>query len=293
MRFESNFILMALIFILHCCCFAQAPKQISKEAFDKKIDVGGYSLFINCSKFIKRGPTVVLEAGLNQGVDSWDKVRPEIAKFARVCVYDRAGIGKSDAAPRPEKTALQIARALHLLLEKSGLRGPFVLAGHSFGGLTVRLFAAEYPVEVAGLVLVDAVHEEEAEKWQAMMPAEIREKLETAGGGQMMGGEAIDFKESMREMKSASRQTDIPLIVLARGKSSYNPEDYPPLLRALAPKGEGLRIRMQQDLAGRSSRGKFVFAEKSGHFIQQDEPELVVESIRQVIKAAKLSKRAK
>lgn len=296
MRAESNFILIVLIFILSSSSFAQIQGQINqktKRPFDKKIDVGGYSLHLNCSKFIRKSPTVVFEAGLNQGAETWDKVKPETAEFARACVYDRAGLGKSDVSPQPLKTSLQIVNDLHILLEKSGVNPPFVLVGHSFGGLIVRLFAAKYPAEVAGMVLVDAVHEEESQKWLEMIPTEIREKLESLGGQQLLGSEAINFNESMIQMRSANWQTDIPLTVLARGKASYNPEDYPPLLRSLAPKGEELRIRMQKDLATRSTKSKFIFAEKSGHFIQQDEPELVIESIRQVVEATKSKSKIK
>jgi pimeloyl-ACP methyl ester carboxylesterase len=87
-------------------------------------------------------------------------------------------------------------------------------------------------------------------------------------------------------MKAANWRTTIPLVVMARGRASFDPNDYPPPLRSLAPKGEELRIEMQKDLATRSTNGKFVFAEKSGHMIQQDEPELIVNAIRQVVESA-------
>jgi len=286
MRFRSNFVLIVSIFILNCCSFAQISNKTEKS-FDKKTDVGGYSLHINCSKFIKKSPTVVLEAGLSQGAETWDKVRAEIAKFARVCTYDRAGSGTSDVSPQPLKTSQQIVNDLHNLLDRAGVTAPFVLVGHSFGGLTVRLFAAKYPSEVTGMVLIDAVHEDEAQKWLEMMPIEIRQKLESLGGTQTMGVEKVSLQEITSRMRSANRRSDIPLIVLARGKASYNAEDYPPVLRFLAPQGEELRIRMQKDLAAKSTKGKIIFAEKSGHFIQQDEPELVIESIRQVVEATK------
>lgn len=259
-------------------------------AFDKKIAVGGYGLHISCSvKPNKESPTVVLEAGLNQGLETWSQVQPEVAKFARVCSYDRAGLGKSDTPPQQQPiTSQQIVRDLHLLLEKAGIAPPFVLVGHSFGGVIVRLYASLYPKEVVGIVLVDSVHEEETEKWLAMIPLEIRKQMEASGGKRLLGDVAIDIETSLKQMKAANWHTYIPLLVLARGRASFDPNDYPPPLRSLAPKGEELRIEMQKDLAARSTNSKLLFAEKSGHFIQQDEPKFVVNAIRQVVESTSL-----
>jgi pimeloyl-ACP methyl ester carboxylesterase len=254
----------------------------------KKVDIGGYSLHLNCSERVsQRGPTVILEAGLNQDSRTWDKVHPAVARFARVCSYDRAGIGRSDPPPSgPVPTSQLVVEQLRRLLEKAGINGPLVLVGHSFGGANVRLYASVHPKDVAGMVLVDAVHEDETEKWLAMLPAETRERMAAAGGGQLLGEEKVDLEASMKQLKAAAWRTRIPLIVLARGRASFDPDNFPPALRALAPKGEQLRIEMQKDLAQRSTRGTFQFAERSGHMIHQDEPELVVEAIRRIVKAA-------
>lgn len=269
--------------------FASQQGNDSKHAFSKKIDLGGYGLYLNCSAWTNKDvPTVILEAGLNNDSDTWTKVQPEIAKFARVCSYDRAGMGTSDPAPAKPGTSQQIVRDLHLLLERAGINGPFVLVGHSFGGLIVRMFASSYPKEVAGMVLVDSVHEEESEKWLSLLPPETRKQMEASGGRQIRGGEAIDLETSFKQMQSANWRTGVPLIVLSRGRASFSVDDYPPALRSLAPKGEELRLEMQRDLATRSTNSKFVFAERSGHMIQLDEPEVVVNAIREVIQSTKL-----
>jgi pimeloyl-ACP methyl ester carboxylesterase len=116
------------------------------------IDVGGHSLHLRCSG--SGSPTVVLEpgAGLMSSASGW--IAPAVARETRVCVYDRAGHGWSEPADRPQDGA-QIATDLHTLLERGTVPGPYVLAGHSFGGLYVQSFAAQYPDDVAGLVLVD------------------------------------------------------------------------------------------------------------------------------------------
>jgi pimeloyl-ACP methyl ester carboxylesterase len=119
------------------------------------VDVGGYQLHIYC---IGEGsPTVILEAAFPGTVASWSWVQPEVGKATRVCAYDRAGMGRSDPGPEP-RDARQIASDLQTLLDNAGIEGPYVFVGHSLGGLFVRQYVAQYPDEVAGMVLVEATH---------------------------------------------------------------------------------------------------------------------------------------
>jgi len=118
------------------------------------VDVGGHKLFISCSG--TGSPTVVLEGGLGQGSDYFALIAPAVASTTRVCSYDRAGRGRSEPATGPQDGAV-IARDLHALLAASGNQGPYILAGHSAGGAYVPFFAAAYPGEVAGLVLLDSM----------------------------------------------------------------------------------------------------------------------------------------
>ena len=105
------------------------------------------------------GPIVVLETSGMAPLDCWALVQPEVAKFTRVVAYDHAGWWGSEPGPKP-RDARQIARELHAALHKAGLPPPFVLVGYSFGGPFIRVFAATYPQEVAGMVLVDPSQEE-------------------------------------------------------------------------------------------------------------------------------------
>jgi pimeloyl-ACP methyl ester carboxylesterase len=117
------------------------------------VDVGGYSLHINCAG--EGSPTVVIEAGWGDSSAGWAWVQPEVAKTTRVCTYDRAGMGWSESSPEP-RTAREYAKELHTLLEKANEPGPYVLVGHSMGGFTILVYAHDYPDEVSGLVLVDS-----------------------------------------------------------------------------------------------------------------------------------------
>ena len=117
------------------------------------VDVGGYSLHINC---VGQGsPTVVLDAGSGEMSAQWVRVQQEVSNTTRVCAYDRAGMGWSEIGPEP-RDARQIFSELHTLLSKAGIEGPYVLVGHSFGGMYMQTYAARYPDEVAGVALVDS-----------------------------------------------------------------------------------------------------------------------------------------
>ena len=123
----------------------------------KMVDIGGYRLHIYGAG--QGNPTVVFDAGMGCNSLDWALVQPEVAKFTRVCSYDRAGNGWSDESPL-ERTSLNIVEELHSLLNKAGEKGPYILVGHSFGGPNVLLFASKYPDEVAGIILVDSSHED-------------------------------------------------------------------------------------------------------------------------------------
>ena len=122
----------------------------------KLVDVGGYRLHINCTG--TGSPTVILDAGLGGTSLDWSKIQPAVARFTRVCSYDRAGYGWSESGPGP-RTSQQIVKELHLLLAHAQINGPYVLVGHSVGGLNMRLYAYRYPAEVAGMVLLDSTDE--------------------------------------------------------------------------------------------------------------------------------------
>jgi pimeloyl-ACP methyl ester carboxylesterase len=124
------------------------------------IDVGGYRLHLHCAGAGE--PTVVLESGVGSYSAAWSLVQPEVARYTRVCAYDRAGYAWSDRAPASmPRTSDQLARELHVLLHRAGIRPPLLLVGHAAGALYARLYASRFPEDVAGMVLVDPVREAE------------------------------------------------------------------------------------------------------------------------------------
>ncbi|HEX6730065.1 MAG TPA: alpha/beta hydrolase [Pyrinomonadaceae bacterium] len=143
-----------LIFLLPLLGVAQQTKLAPPG---KLVDVGGYRLHLNCTG--KGGPTVVLIPGSGDFSFDWSLVQPEVSRFTRVCSYDFAGFAWSDPGPTP-RTMRQDVYELHTLLQAARIKGPYVLIGHSLGGLLSRVYAGEYPSEVAGIVLIDSTHED-------------------------------------------------------------------------------------------------------------------------------------
>lgn len=164
-----------LFFILIIVMVPRNPiKRVWLIAAGKLVDIGGSRIRIECKG---RGePALVMDAGLMHGLHTWDLVMPEVAKFTRVCSYDRAGVGESHRGKKP-RTSQQIVTELFALLKNVKLKAPYVLVGHSVGGLNVRLYASQHPEEVAGMVLVDPSHEEQTNRFAALMTIEERENL--------------------------------------------------------------------------------------------------------------------
>jgi pimeloyl-ACP methyl ester carboxylesterase len=134
---------------------AEAADARAYPAPGRMIDVGGYRLHINC---VGTGsPTVVIEAGWGDWSGGWSRVQAEAAKITRICTYDRAGMGYSEAGPLP-RTAEHFARELHVLLQQAGVPAPYVLVGHSMGGAPVRVFANTYAADVVGVVLIESMN---------------------------------------------------------------------------------------------------------------------------------------
>jgi len=145
---------LSLIAVIGLLYEQQAEKR-DRELYPppgQLLDMGGYRLHLHCKG---KGPTVVLEYGQQGSYTDWYRVQPQLAEFARVCVYDRGGYGWSDPSPKSRVPSV-MADELHTLLHSAGAAPPYILVGHSFGGLNTLMFAHKFPTEIAGVVLVDA-----------------------------------------------------------------------------------------------------------------------------------------
>ena len=257
--------------------------QPTVAPFAKLISAGSYKLYMECTGSCS--PTVVFDSGLSATGRSWSQVAPQAAKLARVCTYDRANTGRSERAATP-RTSQHLVNDLRTLLKNAGIQPPYVLVGHSLGGLNVRLFASEYRSDVAGIVLVDSAHEDEWERFGALLPPafpgeppqfkDFRKQLTDP----IMGTEHIDIKTSGDQMK-AMRQSfgDMPLYVISHGKPVA---DVPAVV---SPIFEQVWSDLQKDLLRWSSNSRQIIAAQSDHGIPSEQPELVVDAVREELDA--------
>lgn len=267
------------------------------------VDVGGYHLHLNC---IGTGrPTVVIEAGWGDWSAMWSWVQPEVAKTTQVCTYDRAGMGYSEAGPLP-RNAKQFAKELHTLLHQANIPGPYVLVGHSLGGLPVRVFAHDYAEEVAGVVLIESMSPAQFAQsptdtkpqtsrqssgfsipfvvariglvrlfagplgFKPTLPPEVQKAFTaftvTPRSIQTWVDEGASMPESGAQARAVETFGDLPLIVLSRGL------DQKPDWQA-----------MQVELLQLSSNSQQLIAEKSDHNIEINQPEAAIIAIMKMI----------
>jgi pimeloyl-ACP methyl ester carboxylesterase len=250
------------------------------------VDIGGgRSLYLNCVG--SGSPTVLLEAGFGGTTNNWSAVQPQLARTTRVCSYDRAGLGNSLPIPGVHDAADEIAD-LQRLLGHARIAPPYVLVGHSYGGLLARLFAHAHPGDTAGVVLVDAMGRDQdrtfAAAWRRA-PARIKllapkpDFPAIENGVNLRASEALDAR--VRTLG------DTPLAVITRGQAEDQGASLPaPVRRAT----ERLWTTMQDELAAMSTDHVHVVALRSGHFVQgyaDGQPAVVVRAVRAVTEAAR------
>ena len=241
---------------------------------------------------------MILETGLGGSSFGWGFVQPRVAEFTRVCSYDRAGAGYSDPGPSP-RTARRIAQELARLLERADVGGPLVLVGESIGGLYVRQFASEQGARVAGLVLVDASHEDQKEEVPPIAPlvpflssvgvfrlldvsfGPPLDSLEPSVRGfaratafraaayQAAANEMLHLPESADEVRASRRKLAMPVVVLTAARTA-----------------NAVWLDLQRDQVGLSEQGCQVVVE-SGHAIALDQPQVVVDAIRATVERAR------
>lgn len=217
--------------------------------------------------------TVILEAGLGDTMDVWKDVQPRIAAgCTRTLAYNRAGYQGSDPATGPRDSATIVAE-LRAELKRRNIDPPYVLVGHSLGGLYMQYFARNYPKEVAGLLLVDSTH------WDQGLTVDKSANTPYAGRTSVtlfmpwiMRRELSDSATAGQQVHASPRAEDLPTIVL----SSTRP---PP---RETPAGQALAADKQDDIAADFPGSSHVLVAGSGHYIQRDQPQVVVEAARRL-----------
>ena len=244
------------------------------------IDVGAYQLFMNVQG--TRGPVVVFESGRGNTGDTWNQVVPLVSQFARAVTYDRVNLGYSQNLPDANTpvTAKQIAENLHTLLHTAKLAPPYILVGHSNGGLYIQMFARLYPKEVSGVVFVDAASPDQA--FSDGLPPQTDPAY----------GEALGFQTSQEQVKHAPAFPHIPIIVLTA--SYHGSTDPTAVFHMVSENGQPVTMTEAEDqsiwegyqnqLMQLSPYSTHVYAYGSDHYIQDFQPNLVVDAIYTLMK---------
>ena len=231
-------------------------------------DVGGYRLYLRCTG--TGTPTVVMDASANADSSIWSDVEPSLARVTRVCVYDRAGLGRSDPPtvlfPRTSETMVD---ELTTLLDVAGVPGPYVVVGHSLAGFNVQLWAREDAGDkVVGVVLIDTTPTGLIDVYDRLhIPIPPPDDL-------VENPEGFDFRESATQILMAGPFPPVPLIVLTHGIGDPGPVE---------EAWQELQVAQSQ----LSPEGRLIVARKSGHNIQNDQPRLVFAAIVQVVARAR------
>lgn len=286
------------------------------------INVGGYKLHLYCMGEGKT--TILMEAGIGDNVLIWDNVLSQIAKTTRVCAYDRAGMGWSDPSPKLSNSQQHIV-ALRRLLDAANINAPYILVGHSFGGILNREFARTYPGDIDGMVLIDSAHENQLDRLPPEIVESFKKTRNTLGLLRSIASFGVLRLISMREdwaypnnnishmMRALDHRTctigtiyqeivlfekgknitfqpgslgNIPLIVLTQGKP-LSKQDLPGLSPTAKQAFRETWNKLQQELTTLSSNSIQIIAQKSGHLIMIDEPELVIDAVLRVFESSK------
>jgi pimeloyl-ACP methyl ester carboxylesterase len=277
-----RYLLLLSLLLLGCHASRPTANQPAKRPVitDGMVDIGDLSLHVHCAG--QGAPTVVMDAGLGSDGSVWKDVQGRVGRIARTCVYDRAGLGYSSDPVRKPHTNRQMARELHQLLVRAGLDGPYVLVGHSMGGINVRLFESEHREQVAGMVLVDATVD--PVRSRALVPEEELKKFREMLQNLAEGLDFDTFAAAAAEMRASSRSLGAkPLIILSR--SSEDPQPW----ASQEQLAEMLRIwhEQQADLTSLSSNAIQIIVPNSRHFIQLDAPQVVAAAIEEVVSAVR------
>lgn len=235
------------------------------------IDIGGYSLNVNC--YGKGTPTVIFESGLGDDNEVWTLVQPETSKNTRTLSYDRAGLGNSDIGELP-RTSLKQVHELHAVLNKAKVKAPYIIVAHSIGGYNARLFAGTYPKEVFGIIFVDCSHENQFEdRVKRSSSKEIEIAKSQLIGAEQTFDELLISAKQVKEIRKKDALRNIPIIVLTADHKGDEPCSIT----------EETWLNYQNDIVSLSDYSKHIIVEDSSHYIQDDKPKVVIDAIKGIV----------
>ncbi|HJP86164.1 MAG TPA: alpha/beta fold hydrolase [Gemmatimonadaceae bacterium] len=247
------------------------------------IDIGGRSLDI--VRLGRGNPPVIFEVGLADSLDTWIPVAQAISRFTTAIAYSRAGFGRSDPSPDGYSVRHEAAD-LHELLHRLGLRPPYVLVARSYGGIIARLYTSLYPSDVGGLVLVDATHEQQVERFgqlDSTYPGAFRAYYDSVLRTMGVTPEAAEIRETMRIQAAGAVDglkplPDLPIAVLTSMRSDPDASYVNGTAR-----GHEVWRELHDEWFRRSRDGIHIETTRSGHDIQNTEPQLVISAIQFVL----------
>jgi pimeloyl-ACP methyl ester carboxylesterase len=235
------------------------------------IDIGGYSLKVNC--YGKGTPTVIFESGLGDDNGVWTLVQPEISNNARTFSYDRAGLRNSDTGDLP-RTSLDQVHELHTVLNKAKGKTPYIIVAHSIGGYNARLFAGTYPKEVSGIIFVDCSHENQFEdRVNRSSSKEIEIAKSQLIGEEQTFDELLISAKQVKEIRKKDSLRNIPIIILTADHKGEEPSSIT----------EEIWLNYQNDLVSLSDYSKHIIVKDSSHYIQNDKPQVVIDAIKVIV----------
>lgn len=233
------------------------------------------------SKYYKNGtPTVLFEAGLGDNSNTWKEIQEKISQYTTTFSYDRAGVGKSEGT-LITRTGLDIVQDLSKLVSKVSLKSPFLLVGHSFGGLISRLFASINPGIVAGMILIDAAPENKEISFQKLLTGKHKVKIKKYLENPELNSEKIDKVKTYKLVSRYKRQFNFPLTIIIRGLAKCYGSSWP------EEKLLEVEQKLQLDFKKMSRTSKTIIAKKSSHYIHRDEPELIIKEIMEMVNIIK------
>lgn len=279
--------LVVVLMVLLCVgCGGEASKSGSAAKGAEEgvgagglVDVGGRRLFVECMG--SGSPTVVLEAGLGLSSASWSNVLPEIGRTTRVCAYDRAGLGASDAVPGV-RDASDDVRDLERLLARGPIPPPYVLVGHSYGGFLARLFARAHPEQVAGVAFVDASGYDATRRQLAIWPKSQAPARRRDWAKPVQFG--VDLKGSQALESELRPLGDTPVVAIT-GARTWT--EFPGLPPRLARAQQRLWRVLHAELAGLSTDRVHVLALRSSHLVMDAQPEVVADGVTAIVRAVR------